>query len=144
MGEDNEEGVKVGKGNQEPVFVTDDKAVYQGGILSSADKEILESVKTGEGIIIIESAEQLQEMAKAGAARFEEFKKLCSSMELWQAKVIQVLRCEEGCSWRAIAERCYKLGWGKWYPPSNQIMGMALCRRAAQLLDEDYRKEPWN
>lgn len=134
----------MAKDNQERVFVTNDKAVHQGGTLSSADKEILESVKTGEGMIIIDSAEQLQEMAKAAAARFEEFKELCSPMELWQARVIQVLRCEEGCSWRAVAERCYKLGWGKWFPPSNQIMGMALCQRAAQLLGEDYEKEPWN
>ncbi len=65
-------------------------------------------------------------------------------MELWQARIIWVLRVEEKCSWRAIAEVCYNLGWAKWSPPSNQIMGMALCQRAAQLLGEDYKKEAWN
>ena len=130
--------------DQKPVFVTDDKAIHQGAILSSADKEILESVKTGEGMITIESVEQLQEIAKAAAERFEEFREFCSPMELWQARIVRVLRVEVKCSWRAIAEACYKLGWGKWSPPSNQIMGMALCRRAAQLLGEDYEKEPWN
>lgn len=132
------------KNRQEPIFVTEDKAIHQGAILSSTDKEILESVKTGKGMITIKSVEQLQEMAKAAAERFEEFKELCSPMELWQARIIRVLRVEEGCSWRAIAEICYKLGWGKWSPPSNQILGIALCWRAAQLLGEDHEKEPWN
>ncbi|MBA7698480.1 hypothetical protein ES703_107157 [subsurface metagenome] len=83
-------------------------------------------------------------MAKAATERFEKFKELCSPMELWQARIVRVLRVEEKCSWRAVAERCHNLGWGKWSPPSNQIMGMALCERAAQLLGEDYEKEPWN
>lgn len=134
----------MGKDNQETVFVTQDKAIHQDGILSSADKEILQSVKTREGMITIRSVEQLQEMAKAAAERFEEFKELCSPMELWQARIVRILRIEENCSWRAVAEVCHKLGWGNWSPPSNQIMGMALCQRAAQLLGEDYEKEPWN
>ena len=129
---------------QKPVFVTEDKAMHQGAILSSADKEILESVKTGEGMITIESVEQLKEMAKAASERFDEFKELCSPMTLGQAKAVRVLRVDKGYSWRAVAEACYELGWGKWSPPSNQIMGMALCERAAQLLGEDYEKEPWN
>ncbi|MBU0846725.1 hypothetical protein KKH23_06000 [Patescibacteria group bacterium] len=65
-------------------------------------------------------------------------------MTLGQAKAVRVLRVDKGYSWRAVAEACYELGWGKWSPPSNQIMGMALCERAAQLLGEDYEKEPWN
>ncbi len=134
----------MGKDNQQPVFVTEDKAIHQGAILSSADKEILESVKTGEGMITIESVEQLQEMAKAAAERFEEFKKFCSPMEPWQARIVRTLRVEEKCSWRAVAERCHKLGWGKWSPPSNQIMGMALCDRSAQFFGENYMEAPWN
>lgn len=132
------------KQNQERVFVADDKAMRKQGRLSKADEEILQSVQTGEGLITIESAEQLQEMAKAAAERFEEFKKLCSPMEPWQARIVRVLRVEENCSWRAIAEVCHKLGWGKWSPPSNQIMGMALAERAAQLLGENYMEPPWN
>jgi len=76
--------------------------------------------------------------------RFEEFKEFCRSMETWQARIIRVLRVEEKRNWRAIAKYCYKLGWGKWIPPSNQIMGYALCERAAQLLGENYEEEPWN
>jgi len=130
--------------DQKPVFVTEDKAMHQGAILSSADKEILESVQTGEGMITIESVEQFQEMAKAASERFDEFKELCSPMTLEQAKVVRMLRVDKGYSWRAVAEACYELGWGKWSPPSNQIMGMALCERAARLLGEAYEKEPWN
>ena len=132
------------KQNQEHVFVTDDKAIRKGVRISKADAEILQSVQSGEGLITIKSVEELQEMAKAAAERFDEFKELCSPMTLVQAKAVRKLRVEEGCSWRAVAEICYKLGWGKWSPPSNQIMGMALCWRAAQLLGEDYEKEPWN
>ena len=132
------------KRGQKPVFVTDDKAIHQGAVLSSADKEILESVKTGKGMITIESVEQLRDIAKQAAERFKEFKELCSPMELWQARIVRILRVEKKCSWRAVAEVCHNLGWGKWSPPSNQIMGMALCERAAQLLGEDYGEEPWN
>lgn len=134
----------MSKKKQGPVFVTEDKAMHQGAILSSTDKEILESVKTGEGIITIKSVEQLQEMAKQAAERFEEFKELCSPMEPWQARIVRVLRVEKNCSWRAVAEVCHKLGWGEWSPPSNQIMGMALCERAARLLGENYEEPPWN
>jgi len=130
--------------DQKPVFVTEDKALHQGAILSSTDKEILESVKTGEGMITIESVEQFQEMAKAASERFAEVKELCSPMTLEQAKVVRMLRVDKGYSWRAVAEACYELGWGKWSPPSNQILGMAVCQRAAELLGEDYEKEPWN
>ena len=132
------------KQDQERVFVTDDKAMHRGGILSSADKEILKSVQTGEGLITIESMEQFQDMAKQAAERFEEFKELCQPMTVRQAKIVRMLRIDQNLSWRAIAQVCYNFGWGKWSPPSNQILGMALCWRAAQLLGEDYEKEPWN
>ena len=103
-------GFELEKQEQKPVFVTEDKAIHQGAILSGTDKEILESAKTGEGMITIESVEQLQEMAKAAAERFEEFKELCRPMELWQARIVRILRVEKNSSWRAVAEVCYKLG----------------------------------
>jgi len=132
------------KDNREYIFVTDDKALREGGTLSPTDKEIVESIKKGEKLITIESVEQLKEMAKAAAERFEEFKELCKPMTFKRAKIVRMLRVERGCSWRHIAETCYRFGWGKWSPPSNQIMGMALCERAAQLLGENYEEAPWN
>lgn len=132
------------KQDQEHVFVTEDKAVREAGRISKADAEILQSVQAGEGLITIKSVEELQEMAKAAAERFDEFKELCSPMTLAQAKAVRKLRVEMGFSWRAVAEACYKLGWGKWSPPSNQIMGMALCERAALIHGENYMEAPWN
>jgi len=132
------------KQDQEHVFVTEDKAVREAGRISKADAEILQSVQTGEGLITIKSVEELQEMAKAAAERFDEFKELCSPMTLAQAKAVRKLRVEMGSSWRAVAEACYKLGWGKWFPPSNQIMGMVLCERAALIHSENYMEAPWN
>ncbi|MBA7468383.1 hypothetical protein ES707_03631 [subsurface metagenome] len=129
---------------QKPVFVTGDKAIHQGAVLSRADKEILDSVRTGAGLITIKSLKQLKEMAKSACERFGEFKELCSPMTPVQARVVRMFRVNKGYSWRAVAEACYRLGWGKWVPPSNQIMGMALCRRAAELSGEDYERDPWN
>jgi len=65
-----------------------------------------------------------------------------------QAEFVRKLRVDERYSWRAVARRCYGnhrfRDWSKWDPPSNQIMGMALCERAAVMYGEDYEKEPWN
>ncbi len=135
--------IKDGKKNENRVFVTNDKAIRKGKI-AKADEEILQSVQTGEGLITIKSVEQIRELAKQAAERFEEFKKLCSPMTLTQAKAVRKLRVEKGYSWRAVAEACHKLGWGEWSPPSNQIMGMALTERAAKLFGENYMEPPWN
>ena len=31
-----------------------------------------------------------------------------------------------------------------WQPPSNQLMGLALCAKAAAIFQENFRQEPWN
>jgi len=31
-----------------------------------------------------------------------------------------------------------------WAAPSNQLLGMALCEKAATFFGENYMKEPWN
>lgn len=128
---------------EKPVFVTDDKGLHQPKVVSQTDVEIMKEVQSGGGIPI-RSLDELKELARAASERFEEFKELCSPMTLEQAKVVRKLRVEKGFSWRALAQACYDLGWGKWSPPSNQIMGMAICERAAQLLNENYMEPPWN
>ncbi len=37
-------------------------------------------------------------------------------------------------------------GWfyRNWGPPSNQIMGMVLCEKAALFFKENFREAPWN
>ena len=128
---------------EEKRFLTDDKGLHQPTVLSQTDMEIMKEVQSGGGVLI-KSPDELKELARAAGERFKEFKELCSPMTLEQAKVVRKLRVEKGFSWRAVAQACYNLGWGKWSPPSNQIMGMAICERAAQLLNENYMKPPWN
>jgi hypothetical protein len=129
--------------NDKPIFVTDDKGLHQSKVLSQTDIEIMKEVQSGGGIPI-KSLDELKELAKVATERFEEFEKLCDGMTLEQAGVVRELRVEKGYSWRAVAQACYDYGWGEWYPPSNQIMGMAICERAAKFFGEDYMEEPWN
>lgn len=68
-----------------------------------------------------------------------------------QAIQVRVWRTNEHYTWRAVARAAFGMviseqwaGWTPWSPPSNQLMGMALCERAAQLLGENSEKLPWN
>jgi len=129
--------------DDERLFVTDDSSIHKQQKLDPADMEILEGVKTGEGMITV-NVEELKKLAEAAANTFKECQEMVEPMTKEQAEVVRKLRVEEGYSWRAIAHACYDLGWGHWSPPSNQIVGMAICERAAQFFGEDYKKEPWN
>jgi len=127
----------------EPIFVTDDGSIHKKQKLDPSDIEILKSIKTGEGMITI-NPEELKRFAETAANLFEDCRKMVEPMTEEQAEVVRRLRVEEGYSWRAIAHACYDLGWGHWSPPSNQIVGMAICERAAEFFGENYRQEPWN
>lgn len=130
-------------------FVTDDREIHRKGKLDPTDAEILESAKTGEGLITIKSVEELKELAKAASEKFDAYSLFVREhMTKEQAEFVRKLRVDEGYSWRAVARRCYGnhrfRGWLRWDPPSNQIMGMSLCERAAEMHGEDYQKPPWN
>ena len=132
-------------------FVTEDKAMRDAREhtkLGSGDREILESMKTGQGLIEITSMEQFMAIAKALGATFDYFRGVCrEKMSHDQAVFIRSLRVDQGYSWRAVAESCFEQlweGWERWAPPSSQPMGMALCERAAELFDENYMEPPWN
>lgn len=63
-----------------------------------------------------------------------------------RALEIRRIRVEEEYTWRAVARHCHKL-WGDaadWDPPSNQLAGMALCKLAAKVFNEDYYDNDWN
>jgi len=133
----------------ETIFVTNDQQIHRKGKLDPTDMEILKSVKTGGGTITIKSVEELKALAKAASDKFDAYSLyVMEHMTKEQAEFVRRLRVDEGYSWRAVARRCYGnhrfRGWGRWDPPSNQIMGMALCERAALMYGEDYEKEPWN
>ena len=68
-----------------------------------------------------------------------------------QAIQVRVWRINGHFSWRAVARAAFGMvvsehwqKWKLWDPPSNQLMGIALCQRAAELHDQNYMKEPWN
>jgi len=117
------------------------------GILDAADKQILESARTGEGLIKL-SKVLLMELAMALSETFNyyhEQARKCMTQE--QAEFVRELRVDKGYSWRAIAHACYDQtwqDWEMWIPSYSQPMGRALCERAAQFFGEDYRSEPWN
>ena len=58
------------------------------------------------------------------------------------AKMIRQLRFEEDYSWRAIARFCSDMWRGPW--GSNQLAGIVICKKAAELLGENFMEAPWN
>ncbi|KKM79332.1 hypothetical protein LCGC14_1350990 [marine sediment metagenome] len=127
------------------VFVTEDKAVLEGGKLDVVDYSLLASVAHGEGTKAVTPGD-LSEMAEQGIKVFGYLQEVARRrMKLRQARFVRYLRLD-GHSWRSIAHLCHNRGWDwvSWAPPSNQIAGMVLCERAAELHGENYRKEPWN
>lgn len=90
---------------------------------------------------------ELIELARLGNERLEEFTELTKSMGRGQATRIRIFRVEQHMTWRGVARACSGLQWPNlrgWQPPSNQIMGMVLCERAAAFFNENFREPPWN
>lgn len=104
------------------------------------------SEKTAEqyGLVTL-SFDELVDLAKKAGERITEFVEIVDSMILPQAHQIRSWRIEQRMTWRSLASAAFGEGWfEQWDPPSNQIMGMALAQKAAQLCNENYREEPWN
>lgn len=138
-----------------PILVSDDKNLAKpvADKLGEGDKALLKEIEKGvlaKGAYAIKTTDELMAMCRAAGARKKGFNKLCERIIDGEskAKMIKMLRCEEGGTWRWVAERAYELLLGEaepeWYPPSNQLMGMALCERAAAILGEDPNVYPWN
>lgn len=78
---------------------------------------------------------------------FKGFEGICEDMTQEQAEFIRKLRVDGDYTWRELAEECYDQNWenfGDWSPPSNQLMGVALCDRASRFFGEDYMVAPWD
>lgn len=90
--------------------------------------------------------EELVDLASKGNERIAEFTDVVKNMDLGQASQIRAWRCDTHMTWRAIARAAWREKWfdRRWGPSSNQIMGMALSDKAAQLYGENYREAPWN
>lgn len=121
--------------------------------LDPVDQEIYRQSVTGEGLIRIENEEQLQALAQLALAAKTAFDEdVAEIMTPARAADVRRFRVDEGCSWRAVAHACHDL-WAPelsedlregWFPPSNQLMGMALCEAAARHFGEDAEQPPWN
>ena len=72
----------------------------------------------------------------------EDFTKLEMTKE--RAEFVRKLRLEEDYTWRMIAQECFEQWQGDWEPSSNQLVGMALCKAAALVFNENYATAPWN
>lgn len=101
-------------------------------------------------VVAITSKEQLLEFMRAARERFAGFRESPWVRDMARDRALEVrrMRAEELRSWRSVAARAWEL-WGgaadeDWSPPSNQLMGIALCERAAALLGEDPKTTPWN
>jgi len=119
--------------------------------LDPVDQEIYRQAVTGEGLIEIKSAEQFEALARMAALTKQMFDEdVAKILTPSRAALVRRLRVEEGYSWRAVAHACYE-AWAMllpeellWAPPSNQLMGMALCEAAARHFGEDANAAPWN
>ena len=88
----------------------------------------------------------LVELGRKANERQVEFAAVVSGMTLGQAAQVRSWRVDGRMTWRRVARAAYGEGWydRDWWPPANQIMGMALCEKAALLFNENYREDPWN
>ena len=59
-----------------------------------------------------------------------------------RAQQLRTWRVDEACTWRGVASAA-TVEWAS-REETNQMLGVELCRAAANLLGEDYRREPWN
>lgn len=125
-------------------FVTEDSSLPdKDAKIHPADAEVIASAKTGEGLIAL-TPEMLEDLAQAARETWGEFGSFAATITSEQAAFVRKLRVDDGWTWRGVAQECHDAWNGDWQPPSNQIMGMALCEVAAKHFGEDYMQDPWN
>ena len=90
--------------------------------------------------------EKLIKFYQNGNKRMDEFTSLVKDMNLGQAAQVRHWRVDGRMSWRFVARSAYMEEWFRrdWWPSSNQLMGMALCEKAAVFFKENFRDTPWN
>jgi len=131
--------------DDETVLVTNDRAIIKGGTLDVADYSVMATAAHGEGSKAL-SMEEFRELTRQAAEAHSLLMAMVrGGMRKRHARYIRELRLQNH-SWRSIARLCYNRGWewARWAPPNNQLAGVALCERAAEMYDENYMKEPWN
>ncbi len=78
--------------------------------------------------------------------RMGEFTDVVKPMTLGEAAQIRAWRCDSHMTWRSLARAAWREKWFErhWEPRENQLMGMAMAEKAAQLFGENFREPPWN
>jgi hypothetical protein len=116
-------------------FITCDKNML-GGVLTKKDEELLNPPPgTQYNPQTFESIMQLSEGAKSLQKKTEE--NVLSRMNKGRAAFVKTIRVHQKYSWRMVALRCFAEWQGNWNPPDNQIVGMMICERASEILNED-------
>lgn len=84
-----------------------------------------------------------RDMAKETSDEFEIIAKNLMTQE--NAEFIRKLRIKQGYTWRAVAAECHEQWKGDWFPHSNQLMGMELCKEASKYFEDNPEliKEGW-
>ena len=90
--------------------------------------------------------DDLVELGRKANEKMSEFTDVVACMTLDQATQVRHWRVDGHMTWRRLARATYLEGWfgRKWNLVSNQLLGMSLCERAAELFNEHYREPPWN
>jgi hypothetical protein len=111
------------------------------GRLDPADLDLLQSVRTGEGLVRL-TPEMAVEIGRRLHEMYQAFRAEMAGMTAAQAAQVRAWRYLGGYSMRAVA-RAYKHTFGgSWEPDSHQAAGMAVIDRAQQYYpDEDWTPE---
>jgi hypothetical protein len=90
--------------------------------------------------------DELVKYSSMANERMQEFTEVVETMNLGQAAQVRAWRCNSHMTWRSLARAAWREKWfeRRWEPPENQLMGMALVEKAAQLFGENYTEPPWN
>jgi hypothetical protein len=86
--------------------------------------------------IVITSHEQLLDIGKQANETMRQFESFAATMHVALAYEIRKWRVDEHLTWRSIARRATG--------DSNQLLGMAICQRAANMCNEHWKMAPWN
>ena len=133
------------------VLITWDRVTREAGGLTpyeAMDKAVLAAKASGN---VVAEAELVKlrklspgELTRLGVAADQTTALFRVYIEVTKSEAVQVrqLRVELNYSWRAIA-RFYSVIWGGLWG-GNQLAGMVICQKAAEMLGEDFMKEPWN
>ena len=97
--------------------------------------------------------EMMEQMAGPAREALQHYQELSAAVvtRLNLAPYVRQLRIDEKRTWRSVARGVHeklaedrKLPGPLWEPISNQIVGMSLCKVAAETHDQDYMQPPWN